>query len=145
MDTDFDIDATELTRALRSAEVISILFTLVGKSLVIDTRANEKEGPMVRVLPQAGSLEERARSVRRLRPGFPRPAEITAFSWPKYVRSLLQTNAFSIIQARLQAAGAPHALRQLAKSLDDLQKMERRELAAVLQGERYHTIWSSRR
>ena len=145
MDGDFEIDANELYRAVDNAEVLSILFPLIRKSLIIDTRFNADDEPVVRVVPQAGSLEERYRSIRRMRPHFPRPDKVTAIPWPKYVNSLVQMGVVAHIRRRLERSGFQGPLQTLNEALEELRRLEKLELAAVIQGERYHTVWPSRR
>ncbi len=144
MDGDFEVDPSQLQDAVRTAEVISIFFPLVGRSLVIDTRFDADDGPMVRLVPQAGSLEERYRSIRRMRPHFSRPSKVTAIPWPKYVNSLVETGIVSRIRHRLEQSGFDEPLRALDQALDDLRRREKLELASVIRGDRYHTIWPNR-
>lgn len=141
MDGDFEIDSTQLQDAVRSAEVLSIFFPLVRRSLVIDTRFDAEDGPMVRLMPQVSSLEERCRSIRRVRPHFAQPEKVTAIPWPKYVNSLVQTGVVARIRHRLAQSGFQGPLRALDKALEELRRREKQELAAVIRGDHYHTIW----
>ena len=59
MDGDFWLDPEEFRNATNEAEVLSIFFPVLRKSLIIDTRSTTEEQPMVRLVPQARSLEER--------------------------------------------------------------------------------------
>ena len=144
LDGDFEIDVKQLLDAVRDAEVVSIFFPLVRKSLIIDTRFNAEDEPMVRVVPQVGSLEERYRNIRRTRPQFPRPEKITAIPWPKYVNSLVQTGVFALIRGRLEQSGFQGPLHALDLALEELHRLEKLELAAVIKGEHYHTLWPRR-
>lgn len=141
MDGDFEIDSSQLQDAVRSAEVLSIFFPLVRRSLVIDTRFDAEDGPMVRLMPQVNSLEERCRSIRRVRPRFAQPQKVTAIPWPKYVNSLVQTGVVARIRHRLAQSGFQGSLRALDKALEELRRREKEELAAVIRGDHYHTIW----
>ena len=145
MDGDSWLDSNELHRAVSDAEVLSILFPLVRKSLIVDTRFNADNEPLVRVVPQARSLEDRYRSIRRMRPRFPRPDNITAIPWPKYVASLIQLGVVARIRERLEQSGFSGPIHALDKALAELRRLERLELAAAIQGERYHTVWPSRK
>lgn len=145
VDGDFDLDFNEIHRAVTGAEVLSIFFPLVRKSLIIDTRCSVREGPMVRLAPQAGSLEERYRSIHRMRPKFPRPENLVAFPWPRYVSSLVQSGAVECIRSRLKQSGYSHPLLALDKAIEEVRRLERLELAAAVLGERYHTIWARRK
>src|SRR5207245_8839458 len=73
MDSDFLIDVGEVRESLASAEVISVFFPLLQKVLLVDTRHDEVEGPMVKVATVAASMEHRLRALRRMRPRFDRP------------------------------------------------------------------------
>jgi hypothetical protein len=139
---DFEIDYDELEQAACDAEVISIFFPIVRKSLVIDTRFSFDDEPLVRLLPQASSLEERYRSIRRLRPQFPRPENVTSIRWPKYVNSLIQTGVLGTIRERLESSGFQSPVRALGKAVERIHRRERLELASVIQGEHYYTIWA---
>ena len=79
---DFPFDIDEITANVDRAEVMSIFFPTFRKALVIDTRSNENDGPMVRVMPMAASPQERMRTIRRLRSGFPGLAHLTLGPWP---------------------------------------------------------------
>ncbi|MDO8751514.1 MAG: hypothetical protein Q7K03_10290 [Dehalococcoidia bacterium] len=145
MDGDFDLELNEIHHAVSDAEVVSIFFPLIRKSLIIDTRCSVREGPMVRLVPQAGSWEERYRSLQRMRPRFPRPDSLVALPWPRHVGSLVQSGAVEWIRRRLEESGYSKPLLALDKAIEEVRRLERLELAAAVLGERYHTIWSRRK
>ena len=143
MDGDFWLDPEELHNATHEAEVLSIFFPVLRKSLIIDTRFTTEEQPMVRVVPQARSLEERYRSIRRMRPQFPHPDNVTAIPWPRYINSLVESGAVARIRERLEESGFSEPAKALDRAIEELRQLERLELAAAIQGERYHTLWSN--
>ena len=145
MDGDFDLELNEIRRAVTDAEVLSILFPLVRKSLIIDARCGVGEGPMVRLVPQAGSREKRYRSLRRMRPRFPRPDNFVAVPWSRYVGSLEQSGAVEWIRRRLERSGYVRPLHALGAAIEEVCRLERLELVSAVLGERYHTIWASRK
>ena len=65
-----------------------IRFTTFDKRLLFDARSDQEEGPIVRVVPRAGSAAERFKHLKGLRPRFPLPKNIVSFTWPKHVNSL---------------------------------------------------------
>ena len=77
---------TRYLQTIETAEVISILFPMLRKSLVLDTRSDLEDGPMARVVPMAESVDDRLRSIKRMRPRFPRPESVTIIPWPKQVQ-----------------------------------------------------------
>ena len=141
MNGDFDIDVQEVLKAVDSAEVISFFFPMLGKSLVIDMRFDVENEPLVRLMPQAGSLQERYRSIRRLRPQFPRPQSIAAIPWYRYVRSFHQLGILDRLRSRLVQSGLPRPVEVLNEAVEELKRLEKRELASAIRGDSYQTIW----
>ena len=145
MEGQFQQDIEEIKESVEKAEVLSLFFPTFRKALLIDTRSNEREGPMVRVVPMVGSPQERLRTLRRLRPGFPRVHNLTVVPWPRYVGSLVRLGVWDRIVGRFVAAGQMEAVRACEEALEELRRLEKAELAAVVLGQNYHTIWSAPR
>jgi hypothetical protein len=143
MDGEFLLDIKEVMESVETAEVISISFPTFGKAAIIDTRASETEGPMVRIMPMVSSPRERARSIRRVRPGFPRARNLTVIPWPRYVESLVTQGIWGKIEQRMLDSGHDEAVAACKKVLGDLRRLEREELIAAVTGDNYHTIWSA--
>lgn len=141
MDNEFRLDLSEVIRSLQKAEVISIYFSLMRKTLLIDTRCNDLDGPMVRIVPMADTVEERIASLQRLRPRFPRPDSITILPWPKYVASLRRLGIWDGLTRRFLEAGRPETVRQLESLFQDLEALEVQEVRRAITGERYETLW----
>ena len=144
LEGNFLFEMDDVFRNVQEAEVMSIFFPALRQALVVDTRFNATDGPMVRLLPMAGSPQERWRSIRRLRPGFPRLQSLTLIPWQRYVESLVQTGVWAKIQDRIKESGDTGAIEACDKALSDLRRLERKELHAVIVGEGYQTIWSAR-
>lgn len=145
MDGDFRIDVEEVLRNIDSAEVISIYFPLLRKTILIDTRFTEEDAPMVKIVPMASSVDERNRSLRRLRPHFPRPRSITVVPWPKYVESLVQLGVWQKVMERFVYSGHKEAVQECSLVLEDMYGLELDELSAVIKGDNYHTMWARSR
>ena len=143
MDGDFVLDLEEVIDSVKSADVMSIFFPTIRRALVVDTRYTETKGPMIRLMPMVGSPQERLRSLRRLRPGFPRVRSLTVVPWPRYVDSLVTLGVWDIIVQRFAQSGFDEAMAACEEALNELRMAEKAELTAVVQGENYHTIWSS--
>ena len=144
MDSDYVLDLEEVIEKVENAEVMSLYFPTFGKALVVDTRFSEKEGPLVRIMRMVASPQERIRSIRRLRPGFPRPRSLTLIAWPRYVDSLVSLGIWDRVVQRLVQAGNDEAAALCEAVLGELRRLEKAGLAAVVLGEDYHTVWSSR-
>lgn len=123
---------------------MSFFFPTFRKALVVDTRSNETDGPMIRVMPMVASPQERIRALRRLRGGFPRVRSLTVIPWPRYVDSMVSLGVWDRIVERLAQSGMADAAEASQPALEELKRMEKAEMAAVVIGENYHTIWSAR-
>ena len=143
IDGDFELDVNELLAELSEAEVLSIFFPIFRKSLVIDLRSLELSGPMIQIMKIAFSPQERIRSIRRARPGFPRRPNLAIFPWPRNVNSLVSEGIWEQLTKMLVDAGHPNAKAATDKVLEDLNRLQNAELSRVIMGENYHTIWAS--
>ena len=143
MDGDFVLDLDDVIESVEGAEVMSLSFLTFNKALVIDTRSNGADGPLVCVKPLVGSPQERIRSIRNMRSGFPRIESLTVIPWPRYVDSLVSLGVWERIVARLVASGHSDASGACDEVLVELRRLEKAELVAVLSGDSYHTIWSA--
>lgn len=145
MNGDFPVDLHELGRTIEHADVLSVYFPIIRRSLVVDTRCTAEDGPMVRIMAMVSSPEERARSVRRLRPYLPKPDKIAVIPWPRYVGSLQRLGVWPLLLRRLAATGFPDSVRACERALAELERYEREELAQVIRGDNYYTVWARRR
>lgn len=141
---DFAVDLAEVFENIDHAEVVSISFPTFNKSAVIDMRSNESEGPMLRVMPMVSSPRERIRSVRRLRPNFPRAKDLTVIPWHGYVDTLVQIGIWDKVVDRFVRSGQQEAVDSCNEILKELKQSEKTEMTAAVLGDNYHTIWTSR-
>ncbi len=143
---DFGIDLQKVKETIDDAEVISLFFPSLRKSLILDVRTNERDGPMVKVMPMAASPQERLRGLRRMRPGFPRLRSLTLIPWLRYIDSLVTTGVWERVIDRVSkaAAGDEALLSTCEEALQELKDHEKAELLAVVRGDNYRTIWSAR-
>lgn len=142
MDSDFLIDVSEVRDCVASAEVISIFFPLLQKVLLIDTRHDEFEGPMVRVATVAASMEHRIRALRRMRPRFERPQTVTLVPWPKHVETLMSLGVWDMIADRLRETGHGESVDEGLKAIKKLRRMEHNEVVSAITGHGYETLWA---
>ena len=143
MDGDFRLDLEEIGRNIDSVDVISIFFPLLRKTLLLDTRLDIEDGPMVKVVPMLDSVEERFKSLKRLRPRLPRPDSITVIPWPKHVSSLKRLGIWAKIVQRIATTGRKDATVVCDKCYQDLLELDNAELAAVIKGDSYYTLWQA--
>ena len=141
MDNDYALNLDEIIRTVRSADVLTIRFLLLDKRLLIDTRYNEIDPPMIRVVTRTTSYEERFRSLRRLRPRFKLPDRITAIWWPKYVGTLKTTGIWPALSERMAESGFPDSARECEEIFRELKAMEHQEFLNAVSGEGFQTLW----
>ncbi len=143
MDSDFVFDLDEIMNTITTAEVMSIFFPTFRKSVIIDIRTSADERPMVKVMPMVASPQERLRSIRRLRPGFPRVHNLTVVPWPRYVDSLVTLGLWERIVRRFRESNDEEMVQRCEDVLSELKRLEKEEMVAVIRGENYQTIWSA--
>ena len=142
MDGDFRIDVEEVSRKVEQAEVISMYFPMLRKTILIDTRFSDENFPLVKIMPMATSLDERHRLLNKMRPYFPRPKAITVILWPKYVDSLVNSGVWSTILERFAHSGHKTAVEACYLVLEEMYDLELEEFSAVIRGDNYHTLWA---
>ena len=143
MEGNFLFEIDEVLRNVQEAEVMSIFFPSFRRALIIDTRSNTDDGPMVRLMPMASSPQDRVRSIPKLRPGFPRLQNLTLIPWQRYVDSLVNLGVWEKIVKRIEESGDPKAIQACDAALTELRRLERQELVAAISGDNYQTIWSA--
>ena len=141
MDGDFVLDLDYVIESIETAEVLSLSFPNFNRSLVIDTRSNSVDGPLVCIEPMVGSPRERMRNIRSMRSGFPRIDSLTVIPWLRYVDSLVTLGVWDRIVKRFADSGQDDAVAACGTVLSELRRLEGEELTAVVLGRNYHTIW----
>ncbi len=142
MEGNFLFDIKDVIENIGDAEVMSVFFPTLHRSLIIDTRFNSDSGPFIKLMPMARSPHDRMRSIRRLRPQFPRPSNLTLIPWQRYVDSLVESGVWDLILARIRQSGDHEALASCEAALNELRRLESDELVAAITGNNYHTLWS---
>lgn len=145
MDNDFRIDLSEISRSLDGAEVVTVFFPMLRKTLLLDLRYDVEDDPVIRVMPMVSGPEERLQTIRKLRPNFPKPERIAFIPWPKYASSLVRLGVYDMLKERLEKIGREKPLDHLRQSIKALEEIERSEIAAVIKGKGYRTLWQARR
>jgi hypothetical protein len=145
MDNDFAIDINAIFEVIDKADVITIRFLILPERLLIDTRRSESEGPLIKAVPRAASLEERFKSIKQLRPRFRLPEKITAIWWPKHVQELVTCGVWDRIVQRLTSAGFPQAAEHCQEILEELIRQEEQETINAIAGKDYQCLWERTR
>lgn len=141
MDYDFTIDISEIKHVIETSDVMVIRFPVIGKRLLVDTRYDAEDGPMVRLVAPVTSAQERFRNLKELRPRFPLPKHIVAFSWPKHVSSLESFGVWQAIIDRCGSLGFEGTAQDCQLAFQELLRAEKAEILAAIKGEGYESVW----
>ena len=138
---DYGVDLDEIGRVITRAEVLVVRFQVVHRRLLIDFRTTANAGPLVCAVAPASSAEERFRTLKSLRPGFPLPERIMSFLWPRGVGAMADAGVLDRIRDRL--LGIDNAMGEdLDGAFGELLEEERATLiAAIRGGEGFQTLW----
>jgi hypothetical protein len=145
MDTEYHLDYDAILKTVRKADVIAFRFVTVPMRLLIDNRFTETDPPMLKLVPPAGSAEERFKSLKKLRPRFRLPQKISAIWWPRYINGVVDSGIWDAIVQRNIDNGFPAIAAQCDELLCELRRMERMEMANAIGGEGYRTLWPAAR
>ena len=134
-------DLNDVKANILEADVISIFFPNFQKSVLVDTRSNDTDGPSIMLTPMARSPGERVKSMEKLRPGFPEVKNMILIPWLRYIFSLEESGIWELLIERLDQS--THLNSNIAANtiLDELKNLEYLELLDVIKGDQYQTIW----
>jgi hypothetical protein len=139
---DYGLDIDEVSRVIDAAEVLVVRFAILDKRLLIDARTNDTDGPLIAVVPRAQSVEDRFKSLKKLRPLFPLPEKIMSFMWPRHIDTMKNSGVWEKIESRLISLGGEPMVEQCQVAYRELAHQERLEvLSAIKGGEGYQSLW----
>ena len=145
MENDFGLDIQEIMKVIDTAEVLVVRFAIVDKRLLIDARHSQVEGPLIRLVPRADSVEERFRHLKQMRPHFPLPERIMSFMWPRHVELLQTSGVWQRIVDRLMAPGHSGTAEGCEAVYRELLAEEKAQVVAAIRGEAgYQSLWERR-
>lgn len=141
MDSDYQLDLSEVRRHLDQTQVVGFFFPFLRRTLLLDTRTSGVDSPLVIVVPMVNSVEERVRSLHRLRRRFPKPESMTLIPWPKFIGSLQRLGVWEMIVERLVQLGGEELRLRCNEALAELLREERTQVKNAIVGEGYQTLW----
>lgn len=136
IDGGIEIDMEAVLQNIAEAQVISLFFPTLRRTLLVDTRTNEHANTFVKIVPMVTDGGARLRSLRKLRPQFPRPESMTLIPWDARVDSLVALGVWEPLLTRIDCPEVAQAC------LEALREIERAEHLAAIRGEEYQTLWS---
>ena len=134
-----------LKELLETAEVLSVLFTRVSHSLIIDFRHIEGVGPRIMTDAIVASAHDRFLSFGRLRPRLPLPDQLTLAFWTPAVREFDESGMLAILRGRCVRAGGETLGLEADDSYLYLLKLERQYLSNMVRGVGMRTLWERAR
>lgn len=135
------VDLEAVNELLERADVLTVGFQLFPARLLIDTRTNDSEGPLVAIVGPVQTVQERYLWLGKHRGGFGAPEAFSFFVWPHTVHSLAVRDILAPLRARLERV-SNQAGDALAESLQRLQRMETEAMRAAIRGEEpWQTVW----
>tara|TARA_Y100000994_G_C15656703_1_gene427731 strand:+ start:628 stop:1071 length:444 start_codon:yes stop_codon:yes gene_type:complete len=134
-------DLNDVKANILEADVISIFFPNFKKSVLVDTRSTETDGPSIMLTPMARSPRERIKSMEKLRPGFPEVKNMILIPWLRYIFSLEESGIWELLVNRLEQSTLLNSNPAADTILNELKNLENIELLEVIKGNTYQTIW----
>jgi hypothetical protein len=135
----------QVLSTIDEAEVVTIFFPNLAKALVVDARISLEEKPLIKVVNQVNSMEERMASIEKMRPALGRIRSIAGIPWTKSIRSIGENDIMDRIEQRLTSAGLDIFAAQAAcaEAFTKLKEIERTQWVDLIKGTSpfYKTIW----
>jgi hypothetical protein len=146
MSDEFGVDLDEVFKVIDTADVLVVRFDIIQKRLLVDFRIKPGLLPMIALVPPAESVEDRFRSIKKLRPEFPFPERVMSFQWPRSMRVLLASGTWQHLVDRMAALGGNEAIDDCGRAMEQLELEERHEVSLAIQGaDHYQTLWERQR
>ncbi len=138
------VDVQEIQDIVGSADVFAGSFRLFPERLLIDTRHDGSEIPMVAIVDPVSSVQERFFWLGQHRPSLGLPQSFKFFYWPHSIGYLAESGIWAKIVERVVGSGFSGAGETCAEALLDLMARERAATIDAIHGQRYQTLWSAR-
>lgn len=140
--TEHDEDyVRRIIEAFAVAEVMSVFFVRVGRSLILDFRTADGVPPAVLLDGMVSSPHERLRSFERIRPELPLPERLTLVPWTAAVRHFDEEGLLGAMLARCEREGGEELRGSGESGFRSLRRLEQRYLRDLIRGVGMRTIW----
>jgi hypothetical protein len=146
MSDEYGVDLDEVFKVIDNADVLVVRFDIVQKRLLVDFRARPGIGPLIGLVAPAESVEDRFRSIKKLRPEFPFPERVMSFQWPRSIRVLLGSGVWQRLVDRMSVLGGNEAIDACGRAMEQLEAEEHYEVGRAIRGaDHYQTLWERQR
>ena len=133
-------DFDEINKLLGAADVFTVGFATFPERLIVDTRSNHRETPMIQVVEPARSARDRMHWLNRRRPSLGAPEAFSFFAWPHSPSFLVQSGIWDRIRSTV-CGDDPNVEVQCDLAIKQLLNLDREATLAVLKGEHCLTLW----
>ncbi len=146
MSDEFGVDLDEVFKVIDAADVLVVRFHLIDKRLLVDFRTKPGVRPFIQLVPKAESVEDRFRSIRKLRPEFPLPEKVMSFHWPRSAPVMLASGVWQRLVDRISAVGDDETTDECGKAMEQILAEEHHEVMGAIRGaQHYQTLWERQR
>ncbi len=135
------VDLGEVGKLVDVADVFVIGFAHFAERLLVDTRYNEYETPLVQVVPPTSSPRKRLAQLGRRRPSLGRPESFTFVPWPHSPAFMVESGVWDMIQRRVVADVDTALAVQCDLAIKRLEELDQAASIALLKGENCMTLW----
>jgi hypothetical protein len=135
------VDFDEVRELIAEADVFAVGFANFAERLLVDTRSDANETPLVQVVEPADSPRQRLRWLSRRRPTLGTPQSFSFFAWPHSPGFMVESGVWERICRRAGAEHEPEVAVQCELALKQLQNLDREAALSALRGERCVTLW----
>jgi hypothetical protein len=135
------VDLEDVAKLVSEADVFTVGFSNFPERLIVDTRSNMKETPMVKVVEPASGPRDRLAWLQRRRPSLGAPRAFTFMAWPHSPLFMQETGVWDRIRRQVNADTDLSIDAQCEQALRELQNLDMQATLAVLRGERCLTLW----
>jgi hypothetical protein len=135
------VDFAEISKLVEEADVFVVGFANFPERLLVDSRANNKEMPLVQVVEPSTGARARLNWLMRRRPSLGQPQQFSFFAWPHSPSFLRDSGIWERIERKAGASQETEVSVQCDLALRQLENLDREAVMAVLRGERCITLW----
>ena len=135
------VDLDDVTKLVREADVFTVGFANFPERLIVDTRSDMKETPMVQVVEPASGPRDRLAWLQRRRPSLGAPRAFTFMAWPHSPSFMRDTGIWDRIREQVNADTDLNIDSQCEQAIRQLQNLDLQATLAVLRGDRCLTLW----
>ena len=135
------VDLEDIAKLVADADVFTIGFGTFPERLIVDTRSDLKEAPLVQVVEPAGSPRERLAWLHRRRPSLGVPRAFSFLAWPHSPAFMIESGIWDRIRRRVNADGDISVAAQCEQAIRELRVLDHQASIDLLKGERCLTLW----